>query len=211
MNIKGYKDHPISVRPSLDHKEKLCIVYPGFGYTLTCPIFFYFFPMLEMLKIDSYGIDLRYAESMKGVSQEEGKKWVHADSQIIGDHVKEWIAPYKEAVFIGKSLGTHHMKNQIQQGVIRESDRLVWLTPADPIKSFYAYAQQLPNQSLLIYGTADPRFSSEDAGTIKSVDHLEVMELPDCGHSFEVRGNLEQSIENVKIVIKRIQSFLIKP
>jgi len=211
MTIMGYQDHPISVRTSLDHKEKLCIVYPGFGYTLTCPIFFYLFPMLEMLKIDSYGIDLRYAESMKGVSQEEGKKWLNTDSQIIGDHVKEWVEPYKEAMFIGKSLGTYHMKNQIQQGVIRETDRLVWLTPADGIKSFYAYARQLPNRSLLIYGTADPRFSPEDAGTIISANRLEVMELPACGHSFEVRGNLEQSIENVKIVIQRIRAFLIAP
>lgn len=209
MNIMGYQDHPISVRPSLQHGKRVGVVYPGFGYNLSCPVFFYLFQILEMLDMDSYGVDLRYAETMKGISQEEGKKWLDYDSQAIGNHVKEWISAYKEAIFIGKSLGTYHIKNQIQQGVIRKTDRLVWLTPADDIRTFYAYAQKLPHRSLLIYGTADPRFSTKDAGTIKSTNLMDVLELLDCGHSFEVQGSIEQSIENVKIVIQRIRSFLI--
>lgn len=125
MNIMGYQDHPISVRPSLQHGKRIGVVYPGFGYNLSCPVFFYLFQMLEMLEMDSYGVDLRYAETMKGISQEEGKKWLDHDSQAIGQHVKEGFRPTKKRFLSANHLAPTTSKTRFNK---ESSEKLTGLS-----------------------------------------------------------------------------------
>jgi len=213
MTITGYDQKPVPTRLHNTESPSLAVLYPGRGYFLDAPLFFYLVPQLESLGVDSLGIDLRYAqnEDFQTAPEAVQKDWVAYDSEAIAAALEPVVSRRRTTVYVGKSLGTVILKNQVLQGSVPADALLVFLTPAFPLLEFYQFLLTLPHRSLLVYGTNDPYYQSGYAGKIATTERVTVLELRDAGHAFEVEGDVPRSIENLKTVLEGIEVFLKKP
>ncbi|HYE11794.1 MAG TPA: alpha/beta hydrolase [Patescibacteria group bacterium] len=210
MKIIGYDKKEIKTITAFNNNDTIAVLYPGRGYFLNAAVFDYLGYLLTDMKIDILGIDTRYSENseINILSIDKQKEWFYYDSVAIGNEIKHELEKYKRKIFIGKSLGTAHIRKNISDGIITEDSLLVWLTPAFEISDFYEYLKTLKHKSLIIYGTKDPFYSEKCIGKITNTDNITVLEIPETGHSFEVDGNVDQSIENIKVVINAIRDFI---
>ena len=210
MKIIGYDKKEINTITAINNSDTIAVLYPGRGYFLNAAVFDYLGYLLTDMKIDILGIDTRYSENyeISNLPLDKQKEWFYYDSAAIGNEIKNELEKYKRKIFIGKSLGTAHIKKNISDGIISDDSLIVWLTPAFDISDFYEYVKTLKHKSLIIYGTKDPFYSEKSVGKIINTDNINILEIPDAGHSFEVDGNVDQSIENVKIVINAIRDFI---
>ncbi len=209
----GYKENEISVKEQSDNYHDIVgIIYPGQSYYLTAPSLFYLQPIFDNLKIHYFGIDTQYGSntSYLNASSEEKEKWVDMDSEYIGKFVNENTNIFKKRVFIGKSLGTVHLYNQIKGNYINKNDVLIFQTPVVPYDELQALLLEKGNQSLILYGTNDSLMKKYSFERIKSQKNVNVIEIENAGHSFEEDNKIENSINNLKNVMLDTEIFLEK-
>lgn len=208
--IKGYNEVEIPVREDNDYKDLIGIIYPGQGYLLQAPSLFYLFPIFEEYKIHYFGIDLQYGNNPEFMNSDKEirTKWIDIDSELIGAYIKKKSKKFKKRIFIGKSLGTAHIYNQIKNKYITKDDILIFQTPIIPYDELQKLLLEQGIPSLIIYGTKDPIMINRNFSRIKTERNVAVIELENAGHSFEVGNEIESSINNLNKVMKGINEFL---
>lgn len=206
MLITAYKDKIINTKIIKRDSETLVVLYPGFEYSLNAPLFYYLTKELKEKEIDILGVDYRYSEDREYLkfSKEEQEKALYFDSDKISESLSEYIKSYKRVIFVVKSLGSVFLNNQLKTGQIPSNVESVWLTPAIDFNEF----NNLTNKNLVIYGTKDPFYLKYK--DVKLNNAIENFEIPDGKHCFEVDGNLESSINNNYLVIKKVLDFITK-
>lgn len=204
MSISAYKDKIINTKIIKRDSETVVVLYPGFEYSLSAPLFYYLTKELKEKRIDTLGIDYRYSDDKEylGFSKEEQEKALYFDSARICEYVSEYIKDYKKVIFVVKSLGSVFLNSQLKNGQISNNVEAVWLTPAIDFNEFQAFK----NKNLVIYGTEDPFYLKYKDVLIK--DWVEVVEIEKGKHCFEVDGDLEKSINNNFLVIQKVLNFI---
>lgn len=204
MSIEGYKGKIINTKFIKRYSDTLVVLYPGFEYSLNAPLFYYLTKELKEKGIDTLGIDYRYSEDKEYLKlpKEEQEKALYFDSKNISTFVSEQIKTYKRVIFVVKSLGSVFLNSQLKTGQIPNSVESIWLTPAIDFNEF----NNLTNRNLVIYGTSDPFYIKYKDITLD--EKIEVLEIEKGKHCFEVDGNLEASINNNYLVIKKVLEFI---
>lgn len=208
--LLDYRKKPISIYETKSDSANVAIFYPGFGYSLKAPIFCYLIEFFESSGFNILGIDYRYDENsdFMALSDQAQDTWFEYDSGVIGQYVLDRIDKYKKVIYIGKSLGTTMLMKQAQKGLVFTEATLIWLTPGAYVHDIYSTILEIPNKSLVVYGTADRYYKSEEVERLKDQSKVQIKELPNAEHSFEVKGNIEKSIMNLVEVVKAVEGFV---
>lgn len=204
MSISAYKEKIINTKFIKRESDTLVVLYPGFEYSLNAPLFYYLTKELREKGIDTLGIDYRYSEDKEYLKfpKEEQEKALYFDSDKISEFISEQIKTYKRVIFVVKSLGSVFLNSQLKTGQISSSVEAIWLTPAIDFNEF----NNLTNKNLVIYGTKDPFYLKYEDVTLD--ESIEILEIPNGKHCFEVDRDLEASINNNFLVIKRVLEFI---
>jgi len=211
MRIIGYDETEIPVQIVSGGSETVVVLYPGMGYSLQAPVFHYLGQLLLRENIDSIGINYRYGEN-RGYRQSDGNRrrdWIASDAAAIARTLGPVLAGYRKVLYVGKSLGTVVLRHQLDARLVRDDAFLVWLAPVDGIRQAWAYARSLGQKSLFLFGTGDPGCTPDCPGSLGGTDRLEIVEIPGAGHYFEAAGDIPRSIENLSLVMKNLERFIL--
>jgi len=210
MNIIDYNGNLIRTIADLHDSSKLVIFYPGYNYTLKAPVFFYLQELFSQEGFDILGIDYRYNENndFLNVSDEEKDIWFRYDCSAIGRAVKDFSEEYSRIVYVGKSLGTTMLMNQVKDGLIHEKAETIYLTPGSNSEEIYLTINETRNRTLVIYGNADKYYKEAYIDYIKHRKDTYIKEVRNAGHVFEEEGNVNQSILNLAEVIDLVHDFI---
>jgi hypothetical protein len=208
MDIVGYKGTEIKTKDTIKNTDKIAIIYPGYGYGLEAPIFFYLEKLLVQNGFDIIGLNYRYNESKEFIkaADDEKDKWFEYDCKAIRSEVFKAIEQYKEVVLIGKSLGTSVILNQIKSFKIPEEYKIIWLTPGTSAHEIYQLLNIIKNRSLLMLGTGDRYYNEKEIKDINN-DNVAIKKVENAGHVFEAE-DIYKSIENISVVLKEIELFI---
>lgn len=210
MNITGYKGNIIKVNHRLKGNSQLAVFYPGYGYTLDAPVFFYLKELFASKGFDILGIDYRYNENEAFLNADDQEKdlWFEHDCSAIGKEVNNFSQAYARIAYVGKSLGTTMLMNQLRESLIPERAEVIYLTPGVNAGEIYKTIQRTHNRTLAIYGNADKYYNKADLELIRSRKDTFIKEINNAGHIFETEGNLAKSILNLVEVIGSVDNFI---
>ncbi len=210
MDIFDYKGNGIGYEFEADNSSGLVVFYPGLSYTLKAPLFFYLQRLFRYKGFDTIGIDFRYKENdvFMNTADEEQDIWFEYDSKAIGKEIMELSKSYDRVVYVGKSLGTTMLMNQLKNGLIDERADLVYLTPGTAAKEICSTIKRTKNRTLVAYGNADKCYSKENIDLIRERKDILIIEIENAGHNFEVTGDIRQSISNLTEVIEAVDKFI---
>lgn len=210
MNIIDYKGDQIKTITELNNDNRLVIFYPGYRYTLNAPVFFYLQELFVQKGFDILGIDYRYYENADFLSTTDEEKdiWFRYDCKAIGKAINNFSEGYERIIYVGKSLGTTVLNNQLKDGLIRGKAEIILLTPGTEVHEIYLTVQRIQNRTLIIYGNADKYYNKMHIDLIKDRKDTFIKEIEKAGHVFEEEGNIKQSILNLAEVINTICDFI---
>jgi hypothetical protein len=103
MNLIDYSGSPIKTILADNGSNCLVILYPGMGYNLNCPLFFFLKQLISDMKYNCLGIDYRYSknEAFLKLDDPEQMKWISYDSNIIADAIRAYSKTYERLIYIG--------------------------------------------------------------------------------------------------------------
>lgn len=210
MNLIDYKGNQISTISRLNNNSQLVVFYPGYGYTLDAPVFFYLQEFFAQKDFDILGIDYRYNENndFLNSTDEEKDKWFQYDCNVIGKEVNSFSKTYNRIVYVGKSFGTAMLMNQLKNNLIQKKAEIIYLTPVTYGHGIYLTIQETRNRTLIVYGNADKYYNKNEIALIKDRKDTFLKEIKNAGHVFEEVGSIKQSILNLIEVINSIDSFI---
>ncbi|WP_223068292.1 hypothetical protein [Paenibacillus caui] len=107
---------------------------------------------------------------------------------------------YETISFVSKSLGTL-AAGQVGEIIGRDKVRQLFLTP---INNTVPYIRE--SDCTVIYGTADPLFSSENVDYIHNLEHVKVRPIEHADHSLELE-TLEKSIVLLRQITEMFADF----
>lgn len=210
MNLIDYKGNQIRTIFRLNNNSQIVVFYPGYGYTLDAPVFFYLQEFFAQKDFDILCIDYRYNENndFLNSTDEEKDKWFQYDCNVIGKEVNSFSRTYNRIVYVGKSFGTAMLMNQLKNNLIQKKAEIIYLTPVTYGHGIYLTIQETRNRTLIVYGNADKYYNKNEIALIKDRKDTFLKEIKNAGHVFEEAGNIKQSILNLIEVINSIDSFI---
>jgi len=211
LKIKGYRNRlvPNTFYSSENKTNHVAILYPGWEYTNQMPLLFYTRQLLINRGADVLCVDYSYScnNEFNNSSNIEKKKWITAD--VISAY-KSVICyrHYREITLIGKSLGSLAVVYLLQMGITLEKLKILWITPALSENELQKAIKECKYESLLIIGTEDRFYDPDVLYQIQKNTSTEVLIIQDADHNLGIKGEIIGSIDNLKIVIDALNSFL---
>jgi hypothetical protein len=206
-----YIGKPIKTLEILNkNSNSIVILYPGHSYSLKSPMFAFLIDYFIDSGFDILGFDYRYDENPEFEKCDDNKQdtWFEFDCLSIGKNVLERLNKYNKVIYVGKSLGTTMIMKQIENKLLKTNSTIIWLTPGIYAKQIYEVIAKSTIRSLIISGTADSNYLRKELNILSKHSWVVVKEIKKAGHSFEVVGDIEKTIENHLEVVKTIKFFL---
>ncbi len=180
---------------------KLCVLFPGVGYTVDKPLLYY---TGKMFQKEGYTLlQMKYhdlPEKIRGDREKMELTFRIAMKQVEARLVDVDFREYEDVVFVGKSIGTvlaaayarTHGRSQV---------RFIYMTP---LQDTFIYAP--PKNGLAFHGTADPW-----AETPVIREACERLSIPlytysDANHSLET-GDVMTDIRAAEDVLTKIRDM----
>lgn len=167
--------------------DRVATVLPGQGYSPDAPLLYY----TAMLLIER-GWTVRQTHWDQGyhVSVEAATEQARREFDLVS-------APLH--LVVAKSLGTFALRDAAERGLPG-----VWLTPILTDPRIASAVRRLSAPSLLVGGTADPRWD----GNVAHGSAAEVLEVIGADHGLNVGSSVGPSLDALRLVTDRIASFI---
>lgn len=178
-----------------EQSRKLAILFPGRGYNLDMPLFWYSKAALSEGGWRVWG--LAYDHRQSGEATE---RLLEAEVQEVLEQARGGFEQY---LLLGKSLGTVAMGLAYQHPGFAQAQG-VWLTP---LMGHQAVRTAIlgTSRGLVVYGTSDP--AAEPSLRSELGKHHQVLEIPAADHSLEVASS-ERSVAIMAEYIRALKRFL---
>lgn len=181
---------------------KICVLFPGLGYTTELPLLYYSGKMT--LKLGYELVRLNYHDlpgNVKG-NREKMLETFNIASAQVADQLKDidWYK-YDEILFIGKSIGTAVAANYGKVMGLKVS--YVFLTP---LVETFLYTT--PSTGIAFHGNADPWAETDKLIKVCNENDTPVHIYEGANHSLET-GNIVRDIEIASDVMKKIQDYIL--
>ena len=190
--------------------EKLCILFPGIGYTAERPLLYY---AGKLFKSKGYEvISLKYT-SLPGKKGNDISK-MGKTFEMVMEQTREQLSDvdldsYDNVVLVGKSIGTiaavHYASEQIEEkkaSGLEEKIRYIHMTPLAP-----TFSKSTLMPAIAFHGTKDPWVETEVVEKECERLGIPLYKYKDANHSLET-GDIETDIESAGDVMKRIEQFI---
>lgn len=86
----------------------------------------------------------------------------------------------------------------------------IWLTPLIKNDNVYQALLKTEKPSLCIIGDDDHHFQAERISSLTNNPLISTIVIPSADHGLEIKGDLDVTLDAVKVVMKSIEEFMIK-
>ncbi|MDA1679157.1 alpha/beta hydrolase [Bacillus cereus group sp. TH152-1LC] len=193
------------------HIEKgsstVCFMFSGSGYNYDKPLFYYATMLMLENKIDVVHIHYSYDEQVMNKSMEEITKVMMDD---INPVMKEVLKgeQYNHTMFLGKSLGTIPIANDLMKREEFLQSKMILLTPLLTFDSIFDSILHSHHKGLLVIGDKDHQYNANQMVQLeKSKFKIEV--IKNANHSVNVgEFETENSIEVIAKIIEKLKEVV---
>ncbi len=193
------------------HIEKgsntICFMFSGSGYNYDKPLFYYATMLMLEKKIDVVHIHYSYdGQLMEKPMEEVTKVMVDDINPIINEVLRN--GQYNDSMFLGKSLGTIPIANDLMKREEYLQSKMILLTPLLTFDSIFDSILHSRHDGLLVIGDKDHQYN---AGQIEQLDqsNLKIEVVKNANHSVNIGGfETENSIEAIAKVIEKLKEVV---
>ncbi|MFF1992056.1 alpha/beta hydrolase [Bacillus mycoides] len=193
------------------HIEKgssaICFMFSGSGYNYDKPLFYYATMLMLEHKIDVVHIHYSYDGQLMEKPMEVVTKVMMGDiNPIINEVLRS--GQYKDSMFLGKSLGTIPLANDLMKREEFSQSKMILLTPLLTFDSIFDSILHSHHEGLLVIGDKDHQYN---AGQIEQLEqsNLKIEVVKNANHSVNIRGfETENSIEAIAKVIEQLKEVV---
>lgn len=212
LPIVGHGDRPVpnTFLRAEDPTDRLAILLPGYGYTCDMPLFYYATELLLGRGFDLLAVEYAYNRdpSFGALPGAERRHRLLADT---GAAVATGLAqrPYRQAVFVGKSLGTLAMGHLLTEEASPErSWRAVWLTPLFHDRALRQQIDRFAGPSLFVIGTADRDYDRALLAELAGRPGNRAVVIEGADHGLDVPGDPVASVAALGRYVAALQEWL---
>lgn len=193
------------------HIEKgsstVCFMFSGSGYNYDKPLFYYATMLMLENKIDVVHIHYSYDEQIMNKSMEEITKVMMAD---INPVMKEVLKgeQYNHTMFLGKSLGTIPIANDLMKREEFLQSKMILLTPLLTFDSIFDSILLSHHEGLLVIGDKDHQYNADQIDQLHKTN-LQIEVVKNANHSVNVGGlETENSIKAIAKIIEKLKEVV---
>jgi hypothetical protein len=187
--------------------KTICFMFSGGGYNYDKPLFYYSTMAMLQNKIDIVHIHYSYNElTMKKTIEEITKIMMDDISPVIFEVLKN--GQYNDTIFLGKSLGTLPIANELMKRDDFLKSKMILFTPLLKSDMIFNSILNSKHQGLLVIGDKDHHYNSNQIDQLGK-SNLKIDVVPNASHSLDI-GDFEtiNSILVLSRVMERLQETI---
>ncbi|MED3397292.1 alpha/beta hydrolase [Bacillus wiedmannii] len=211
--VKGTK-REIHINDKVTHythiqkgSSTVCFMFSGSGYNYDKPLFYYATMLMLEHKIDVVHIHYSYDEQVMNKPMEEVTKVMMDDIRPIMNEVLK-DEQYNETMFLGKSLGTIPIANDVMKREEFLQSKMIVLTPLLTFESIFDSILHSGHKGLLVIGDKDHEYNADQMDQLYKTN-LTIDVVKNANHSVNV-GEYEtgNSIEAIAKIIEKLKEIV---
>ncbi|MED0932064.1 alpha/beta hydrolase [Bacillus mobilis] len=193
------------------HIEKgsstVCFMFSGSGYNYDKPLFYYATMLMLEHKIDVVHIHYSYDEQVMNKPIEAVTKVMMDDIHPIMNKVLKG-EQYNETMFLGKSLGTIPIANDLMKREDFLQSKMIVLTPLLTFDSIFDSILHSSHEGLLVIGDKDHQYNADQVKRLYKTN-LTIDVVKNANHSVNVgEYETENSIEAIAKIIGKLKEVV---
>ncbi|MCU4761965.1 alpha/beta hydrolase [Bacillus cereus] len=190
------------------HIEKgsntVCFMFSGSGYNYDKPLFYYATMLMLEHKIDVVHIHYSYDEQVMNKPIEELTKVMMEEINPIMNEVLKG-EQYNETMFLGKSLGTIPIANDLMKREEFAQSKMILLTPLLTFDSIFDSILHSHHEGLLVIGDKDHQYNADQIDQLYKTN-LQIEVVKNANHSVNVgEFETEDSIEAIAHIMRKLK------
>ncbi|MED1556950.1 alpha/beta family hydrolase [Bacillus paramycoides] len=193
------------------HIEKgfntVCFMFSGSGYNYDKPLFYYATMLMLEHKIDVVHIHYSYDEQVMNRPMEEITKVMMDDiNPVINEVLKR--GQYNDTMFLGKSLGTIPIANDLMKREEFLQSKMILLTPLLTFDTSFDSILHSRHERLLVIGDKDHQYNARQIDQLEQ-SNLKIEIVKNANHSLNVgEFETENSISALSRVIEKLKGIV---
>ncbi|HDR4898183.1 TPA: alpha/beta hydrolase [Bacillus cereus] len=193
------------------HIEKgsstVCFMFSGSGYNYDKPLFYYATMLMLEHKIDVVHIHYSYDEQVMNKPIEELTKVMMDEiNPIMNEVLKD--EQYNETMFLGKSLGTIPIANDLMKREEFTQSKMIVLTPLLTFESIFDSILHSRHDGLLVIGDKDHQYNASQVERLEQ-SNLKIEIVKNANHSLNVgEYETENLIEAIVNIIEKLKEVI---
>lgn len=193
------------------HIEKgsntICFMFSGSGYNYDKPLFYYATMLLLENKIDVVHIHYSYDGQLMDKPMEEVTKVMMDDiNPVIIELLRN--GQYSNSMFLGKSLGTIPIANDLMKREEFSQSKMILLTPLLTFNSIFDSILHSRQEGLLVIGDRDHQYNADQINQLHKIN-FKIDVVKNANHSLNVgEYETENSIEAIAKVIEKLKEVV---
>ncbi|PET23209.1 alpha/beta hydrolase [Bacillus cereus] len=193
------------------HIEKgsstVCFMFSGSGYNYDKPLFYYATMLMLEHKIDVVHIHYSYDGQLMNKPMEEVTKVMMDDiNPVINEVLKD--EQYNETMFLGKSLGTIPIANDLMKREEFAQSKMILLIPLLTFDTIFDFILHSRHEGFLVIGDKDHQYNADQIDQLYKTN-LQIEVVKNANHSVNVGGyETENSIEAIAKIIGKLKEVV---
>ncbi|HHL3302829.1 TPA: alpha/beta hydrolase [Bacillus cereus] len=193
------------------HIEKgsntVCFMFSGSGYNYDKPLFYYATMLMLENKIDVVHIHYSYDGQLMEKPMEEITKVMMDDiNPIMKEVLKD--KQYNDTMFLGKSLGTIPIANDLMKREEFTQSKMILLTPLLTFESIFDSILHSNHEGLLVIGDKDHQYNANQIEQLHKTN-LTINVVKNANHSVNVgEYETENSIVAIANIIEKLKEVI---
>lgn len=193
------------------HIEKgsstVCFMFSGSGYNYDKPLFYYATMLMLEHKIDVVHIHYSYDGQLMNKPMKEVTKVMMDDiNPVINEVLKD--EQYNETMFLGKSLGTIPIANDLMKREEFAQSKMILLTPLLTFDTIFDSILHSRHEGFLVIGDKDHQYNADQIDQLYKTN-LQIEVVKNVNHSVNVGGyETENSIEAIAKIIGKLKEVV---
>ncbi|HDV8366827.1 alpha/beta hydrolase [Bacillus cereus] len=193
------------------HIEKgsstVCFMFSGSGYNYDKPLFYYARMLMLEHKIDVVHIHYSYDGQLMNKPMEEVTKVMMDDiNPVINEVLKD--EQYNETMFLGKSLGTIPIANDLMRREEFAQSKMILFTPLLTFDTIFDSILHSRHEGFLVIGDKDHQYNADQVDQLHKTN-LQIEVVKNANHSVNVgEYETESSIEAIAKIIGKLKEVV---
>ncbi|PFM66582.1 alpha/beta hydrolase [Bacillus cereus] len=187
--------------------KTICFMFSGAGYRYDSPLFYYSKMVMLQNNIDIVRIHYSYDQkTMKKNNEELAKIMMDDINPVIMEVLKN--GQYSDTIFLGKSLGTIPIANELMKREEFLKSKMILLTPLLRSDSIFESILNSRHQGLLVIGDKDHHYNSTQIARLSN-SNLKIDVVQNANHSLDIEGfEVTNSILVLSKIMERLQEII---
>ncbi|CAM3974452.1 alpha/beta hydrolase [Mesobacillus zeae] len=184
--------------------DTICFMFSGASYTYDRPLFYYSTMAMLQLNVDIVQVHYSFEQDLLKKSLDDITRNIMNAIHPVLNEVQE-NGQYNETIFIGKSLGTIPIVNELMKREVFREAKVILFTPLLKLEQFLESLLKSNHQGLLVIGDKDHYYHSNQLERLKQTQ-LTIEVVPNANHSLDIEGfDTEESIAVIARIMEKLK------